>query len=84
MSEALSCEGDGLAREPSDDDIDRLGVCGWPGADVVVPSDVGPVTLEDCAGEGVKLDLPAALEASELAAEVKSADAGEEAAECGR
>jgi hypothetical protein len=75
----LSCMAYRLARDASTDEINLpIGrISGRKRPHVAPPGDLWPVLRQHAASVGVDFDLPAALHAGPLKAEVKAADAGE-------
>jgi len=81
--DAFSAAGHGevLARKASSQDIDGIELIGVEGTDVGVNRDSGPVMAQDALAEGVLLAEPGGTEACAAEPEVKSAHAGEKAAD---
>jgi hypothetical protein len=70
-----------LAGEPSCDEIHGLELGVGDGSDVVKASDIWPVSSEHTQAEGVRLDLPSALHAGPLEAEIHASNPGKQASE---
>jgi hypothetical protein len=76
-----TCDAEVLAGESSTEEIDCRKVSSSDFSDIIESLHVGPVTVQDPAAGRVDLDLPDALHARSLEAQVKAADPSEQAAE---
>ena len=82
-AQAFPCDGEGLAREPSADEVDVscdsvfIGPLLCSGGDVAVEGCVGPMTGEYLLAFGVLFDLADASPAQLVEAQFEASDAGE-------